>query len=63
FLAGLPVLPPIEQGESDLYDQVCDRLGADDDGNRASAIELAFEGLYLARKIGKDTDGAETVYG
>ena len=58
FLAGLPVL-----GESELYDEVCDRLGADDDGSRASAIELAFEGLYLARKIGKDADGAETVYG
>ncbi|MEJ7796514.1 MAG: magnesium chelatase, partial [Nocardioides sp.] len=63
FLAGLPVLAPVEQSESDLYDQVCDRLGADDDGSRASAIELAFEGLYLARKIGKDSDGAETVYG
>ena len=33
------------------------------DGERAGAIELALEGLYLARKIGKDTDGAETVYG
>ena len=58
FLAGLPVL-----GESELYDEVCDRLDADDDGSRASAIELALEGLYLARKIGKDSDGAETVYG
>jgi len=58
FLAGLPVL-----GESELYDEVCDRLAADDDGTRASAIELAFEGLYLARKIGKDSDGTETVYG
>ena len=62
FLAGLPVL-----GESELYDEICDRLDADDDGTRASAIELAFEGLYLARKIGKDSHhgpgGAETVYG
>ena len=58
FLAGLPVL-----GESDLYDQVCDRLGATDDGSRAAAIELALEGLYLARRIGKDSDGGETVYG
>ncbi len=58
FLAGLPVL-----GESELYDEICDRLDADDDGTRASAIELAFEGLYLARKIGKDSDGTETVYG
>lgn len=58
FLTGLPVL-----GESELYDDVCDRLGAANDGQRACAIELALEGLYLARKIGKDTDGAETVYG
>ena len=58
FLAGLPVL-----GESDLYDQVTDRLGATDDGERASAIELALEGLYLARKVGKETGGRETVYG
>jgi magnesium chelatase subunit I len=58
FLSGLPVL-----GESELYDDVCDRLDAANDGERAGAIELALEGLYLARKIGKDTDGAETVYG
>jgi magnesium chelatase subunit I len=58
FLTGLPVL-----GESDLYDQVCDRLGATNDGQRAGAIELALEGLYLSRKIGKDSDGSETVYG
>ncbi len=58
FLTGLPVL-----GESELYDEVCDRLGARNDGQRAGAIELALEGLYLARKVGKDTDGSETVYG
>lgn len=58
FLAGLPRL-----GESDLYDQICDRFGAANDGESAAAIELALEGLYLARKIGKDSDGAETVYG
>lgn len=58
FLAGLPVL-----GESDLYDQVTDRLGATDDGERAAAIELALEGLYLARKVGKESGGRETVYG
>ncbi len=57
-LTGLPVL-----GESELYDQVCDRVGAANDGERAGAIELALEGLYLARKIGKDSDGSETVYG
>ena len=58
FLAGLPVL-----GESELYDEVCDRLGATNDGERASAVELALEGLYLARKIDKDSAGGETIYG
>lgn len=58
FLAGLPVL-----GESDLYDQVTDRLGATDDGSRAGAIELALEGLFLARKIGKESGAGETIYG
>jgi magnesium chelatase subunit I len=61
-LAGLPVL-----GESELYDEVCERLFGDgggvNDGERACAIELALEGLFLARRIGKDTDGSETVYG
>jgi magnesium chelatase subunit I len=58
FLIGLPVL-----GESDLYDQVCERLDARNDGERAGAIELALEGLYLARKISKESGGGETVYG
>ena len=58
FLTGLPVL-----GESELYDEVCERLGATNDGQRAGAIELAFEGLYLARKISKETGGGETIYG
>ena len=68
-LAGLPVL-----GESELYDQVCDRIyhsggagGGRTDGERAAAIELALEGLFLARKIGKDVQfgeaGVETIYG
>ena len=58
FLAGLPVL-----GESDLYDQVTDRLGATDDGSRAGAVELALEGLFLARRIGKESSAGETTYG
>ena len=52
FLTGLPVL-----GESELYDDLCDRLDATNDGQRAGAIELALEGLYLARKISKETGG------
>jgi magnesium chelatase subunit I len=58
FLHGLPVL-----GESDLYDKVCEALGATNDGQRAGAIELALEGLYLARKVSKESGEGETVYG
>ena len=57
-LAGLPVI-----GESDVYDQVMDRLAATNEGERAAAIELALEGLYLARKIGKEQIDGQTVYG
>jgi len=48
LLDELPELP--------VLDAVAERLGADDAGTRASAIELALEGLYLARRISKDTD-------
>ena len=58
FLAGLPSL-----GESELYDQITERLGATNDGQRAGAIELALEGLYLMRQISKETGGGETIYG
>ncbi|RWZ58299.1 magnesium chelatase [Labedella populi] len=57
-LTGLPAL-----GESELYDEICDRLGATSDGQRAGAIELALEGLYLARRVGKESGGGETIYG
>jgi len=63
FLASLPELPPIEASESDLYDQIADRLDATNDGERAGAIELALEGLYLARKVAKDeSEAGETIY-
>ena len=58
LLTGLPVL-----GESELYDAIIDRLGATTDGERAGAIELALEGLYLARKISKENVDGQTVYG
>lgn len=58
FLSGLPVL-----GESEVYDDIGARIDATNDGERACAIELALEGLYLARRVGKETDGRETVYG
>ena len=57
-LASLPDL-----GDSTVYEEVAQRLGATDEGERASAMELALEGLYLARKVGKESDGSETVYG
>ena len=63
FLDGLPALPPDQGSESDLYDQIAGRLGAANEGARACAIELALEGLYLVRKIGKDSADGETVYG
>lgn len=57
-LDALPIL-----GESELYDEVAARVSAASAGERASALELALEGLYLAKRIGKDSDGSRTVYG
>jgi len=57
-LAALPPLPDCE-----LYDEVAVRVGATSTGERASALELALEGLFLAKRIGKDTDGVRTLYG
>jgi len=33
------------------------------DGQRAAAVELALEGLYLGRRISKESDDEETIYG
>ncbi len=57
-LAGLPVL-----GESDLYDALAERLDAHSAGERAGAVELALEALYLARRVDKDSADGETIYG
>ncbi|MBS9534627.1 sigma 54-interacting transcriptional regulator [Mycobacterium sp. M1] len=54
-LAALPDLPVI--------DAIADRLGAHSDGERAAALELALEALYLAKRIDKSSDEGETVYG
>ncbi len=54
-LAALPDLPVI--------DAIAERLEAATEGERAAALELALEALYLAKKIDKNTDGTETVYG
>ncbi|KQO60328.1 AAA family ATPase [Curtobacterium sp. Leaf261] len=58
FLTGLPSL-----GESGLYDEVAERLGATTDGQRAGAIELALEGLFLARRVSKESGDGEAAYG
>ncbi|MGO2113130.1 MAG: sigma 54-interacting transcriptional regulator [Pseudoclavibacter sp.] len=67
FLASLPALGEDghdgSAGTGGLYDDVAERLGADELGERAGAIELALEGLYLARRLSKDRDAGETVYG
>ena len=54
-LAALPELPVIEA--------IAERLGARSEGQRAAALELALEALYLAKKIDKNTDDGATVYG
>ncbi|WP_342373553.1 magnesium chelatase [Propioniciclava soli] len=56
----LDALPEVPGG---LYDAVAERFDAGNDGERASAIELALEGLYLARRISKESDDGETIYG
>ncbi len=52
--------------DDDAVDETAERLGATSDGERASAAELALEGLYLARRISKDVEdsaaGGRTVY-
>ncbi|MFD8501006.1 sigma 54-interacting transcriptional regulator [Amycolatopsis sp. NPDC059657] len=57
-LAALPELPVLHE--------VARRAGVsatDSPGRIASAVELALESLYLARKLAKDSDDATTVYG
>jgi len=58
FLAGLPDL-----GETTLYDDIADAFGATSEGAHANAIELALEGLFLSRKIAKDSDEGTSIYG
>ncbi|MGB7866930.1 MAG: sigma 54-interacting transcriptional regulator [Mycobacterium sp.] len=54
-LAALPDLPVIEA--------VAKRLGAESEGERAAALELALEALYLAKRVDKVSGEGETVYG
>jgi magnesium chelatase subunit I len=54
-LAALPGLPVI--------DAIAERLDARSDGERAAALELALEALYLAKRVDKASQEGETVYG
>ena len=58
FLAALP-----ELSVSGLYDEIADRVDATNAGQRAGAIELALEGLYLSRRLSKETGDGAAVYG
>ncbi|WP_051092695.1 magnesium chelatase [Jongsikchunia kroppenstedtii] len=54
-------IPPQAAG---VVDEIAGRLEAESAGERAAALELALEGLFLARKISKEADEAgQTVYG
>src|ERR1700749_3244598 len=54
-LSALPDLPIIEA--------IAKRLGAESEGERAAALELALEALYLAKRVDKVSGEGETVYG
>ncbi|WP_307851779.1 sigma 54-interacting transcriptional regulator [Williamsia sp. CHRR-6] len=58
------LLDSIPDSAAGVVDEVAARLEAGDPGERASALELALEGLFLARRIGKEADDSgQTVYG
>ena len=59
FLAGLPVAAASPSSTTRSATASAPPTTA----SAPRAIELALEGLYLARKISKDTDGGETIYG
>ena len=55
---------PSPDTTSPVVDAVAERLDAADGGERASALELALEGLFLARRISKEADDhGVTMYG
>jgi magnesium chelatase subunit I len=54
-LAAVPEVPAIAE--------IHQRLGASTEGERAAAVELALEALYLAKRIDKTSGDGETIYG
>ncbi|GAB10432.1 hypothetical protein GOARA_056_01800 [Gordonia araii NBRC 100433] len=60
LLGSLPADEPVGK----TVEAIAARFDADTDGERAAAVELALEGLFLARRIGKEADDeGQTVYG
>jgi magnesium chelatase subunit I len=54
-LAAVPGLPVVER--------IATKLNAESEGERAAALELALEALYLAKRIDKVSGEGQTVYG
>jgi magnesium chelatase subunit I len=46
-----------------VVDKIAAKLGAQSEGERAAALELALEALYLAKRIDKVSEEGQTVYG
>jgi magnesium chelatase subunit I len=46
-----------------IVDRIANKLNAESEGERAAALELALEALYLAKRIDKVAGEGETVYG
>src|SRR5699024_6058296 len=56
--APLPQVP-----EPGLCEGMAERLDAEGDAERAGAIELGLEGLFLVRRLSKESGDGESVYG
>ena len=54
-LAAVPGLP--------VVDKIAKKLNAESEGERAAALEMALEALYLAKRIDKVSGEGQTVYG
>jgi magnesium chelatase subunit I len=58
------LLSSMPEGTEPVVNKIAERFDITDDGERASALELALEGLFLARRIGKEADEeGQTIYG
>ena len=46
-----------------VVDAIATKLHAESEGERAAALELALEALYLAKRVDKVSGEGQTVYG